>query len=49
MISGSVDVVTPGSTVSSGSYQPSVLFTDVTSELYYKTVLLAGWISPRWI
>ena len=28
--------VTPGSTVSGGSYQPSVLFTDVTSELYYK-------------
>ena len=36
VISGSGDVVTPGSTVSSGSYQPSVLFTDVTSELYYK-------------
>lgn len=36
VISGSVDVVTPGSTVSSGSYQPSVLFTEVTSELYYK-------------
>ena len=34
---GGVDsgVVTPGSTVS-GGYQPSVLFTDVTSELYYK-------------
>lgn len=29
-------VVTPGSTVSGGSYQPSVLFTDVTSDLYYK-------------
>ena len=28
--------VTPGSTVSGGSYQPSVLFTDVTSDLYYK-------------
>ena len=35
VISGSGDVVTPGSTVSSG-YQPSVLFTDVTSELYYR-------------
>ena len=33
---GSSGVVTPGSTVSGGSYQPSVLFTDVTSELYYK-------------
>ena len=29
-------VVTPGSTVSGGGYQPSVLFTDVTSDLYYK-------------
>ena len=30
-------VVTPGSTVSSGNgYQPAVLFTDVTSELYYR-------------
>ena len=37
VISGSGDVVTPGSTVSSGNgYQPSVLFTDVTSDLYYK-------------
>lgn len=37
VISGSGDVVTPGSTVSSGNgYQPAVLFTDVTSELYYK-------------
>ena len=37
MISGSGDVVTPGSTVSSGNgYQPAALFTDVTSELYYK-------------
>ena len=37
VISGSGDVVTPGSTVSSGNgYQLSVLFTDVTSELYYK-------------
>ena len=36
VISGSGDVVTPGSTVSSGSYQPSTLFTEVTSELYYK-------------
>lgn len=32
---GASGVVTPGSTVS-GGYQPSVLFTDVTSELYYK-------------
>ena len=32
----STGVVTPGSTVSSGSYQPSVLFTDATSDLYYK-------------
>ena len=30
-------MVTPGSTVSSGNdYQPAVLFTDVTSELYYR-------------
>ena len=37
VISGSGDVVTPGSTVSSSNgYQLSVLFTDVTSELYYK-------------
>ena len=37
VISGSGDVVTPGSTVSSGNgYQPAALFTDVTSELYYK-------------
>lgn len=28
--------VTPGSTVSGGSYQPSVLFTEVTNDLYYK-------------
>ena len=28
--------VTPGSTVSGGSYQPSVLFTEVTGDLYYK-------------
>ena len=41
VISGSGDVVTPGSTVSSGNgYQPSVLFTDVTSELYYKNGFL---------
>ena len=33
---GASGVVTPGSTVSGGSYQPSVLFTDVTSDLYYK-------------
>ena len=32
---GASGVVTPGSTVS-GGYQPSVLFTDVTSDLYYK-------------
>lgn len=35
VISGSGDVVTPGSTVSS-SYQPSTLFTEVTSDLYYR-------------
>ena len=30
-------VVTPGSTVNGGSgYQPAVLFTEVTSDLYYK-------------
>lgn len=28
--------VTPGSTVSGGNYQPSVLFTEVTNDLYYK-------------
>ena len=28
--------VTPGSTVSGGSYQPTVLFTEVTGDLYYK-------------
>ena len=33
---GASGVVTPGSTVSGGNYQLSVLFTDVTSELYYK-------------
>ena len=33
---GASGVVTPGSTVSGGNYQPSVLFTDVTSELYNK-------------
>ena len=33
---GASSVVTPGSTVSGGSYQPSVLFTDVTNDLYYK-------------
>ena len=33
---GASGIVTPGSTVSSGNgYQPAVLFTDVTSELYY--------------
>jgi LPXTG-site transpeptidase (sortase) family protein len=37
VISGSGDVVTPGSTVSSGNgYQPAVLFTEVASDLYYK-------------
>ena len=36
VIGGSGDVVTPGSTVSSGSYQPTVLFTEMTSDLYYK-------------
>ena len=37
IISGSGDVVTPGSTVSSGNgYQPAVLFTEVASDLYYK-------------
>ena len=37
VISGSGDVVTPGSTVNGGSgYQPAVLFTEVTSDLYYK-------------
>ena len=38
--------VTPGSTVSGGSYQPSVLFTEVTNDLYYKTAPLADWRSP---
>ena len=33
---GASSVVTPGSTVSGGNYQPSVLFTEVTSDLYYK-------------
>ena len=33
---GASGVVTPGSTVSGGSYQPSVLFTEVTNDLYYK-------------
>ena len=32
---GASGIVTPGSTVS-GGYQPSVLFTDVTSDLYHK-------------
>lgn len=36
VISGSGDVVTPGSTVSGSSYHPSELFTEVTSDLYYK-------------
>ena len=33
---GASGVVTPGSTVSGGSYQPSVLFTEVSGDLYYK-------------
>ena len=33
---GASGVVTPGSTVSGGNYQPSVLFTEVASDLYYK-------------
>ena len=34
---GASGIVTPGSTVSSGNgYQPSVLFTEVASDLYYK-------------
>ena len=38
VIGGSASgVVTPGSTVNGGSgYQPAVLFTEVTSDLYYK-------------
>lgn len=36
VISGSGDVVTPGSTVSGGNYQPAVLFTEMASDLYYK-------------
>ena len=36
VISGSGNVVMPGSTVSGSSYQPSTLFTEVTSDLYYK-------------
>lgn len=37
VIGGSASgVITPGSTVSGGSYQPSVLFTEVTNDLYYK-------------
>ena len=48
---GASGVVTPGSTVSGGSsYQPSVLFTDVTSELYYKNGSLGRIGDPRvWI
>ena len=50
VISGSGDVVTPGSTVSGGNgYQPSVLFTEVTSELYYKNGSIARSRSPRWV
>ena len=33
---GASGVVTPGSAVSGGSYQPSVLFTEVSGDLYYK-------------
>ena len=33
---GASGVVTPGSTVNGGNYQPSVLFTDVSGDLYYK-------------
>ena len=33
---GASGVVTPGSTVSGGNYQPTVLFTEVTGDLYYK-------------
>jgi len=37
VIGGSVaTVVTPGSAVSGGNYQPSVLFTEVSGDLYYK-------------
>ena len=37
VIGGSAaNVVTPGSTVSGGNYQPTVLFTEVTGDLYYK-------------
>ena len=37
VIGGSASgVITPGSTVSGGSYQPSVLFTEVTNDLDYK-------------
>lgn len=35
VIGGTSSIVTPGSTVSS-SYQPATLFTDVSSDLYYK-------------
>ena len=33
---GASGVVTPGSTVNGGNYQSSVLFTEMTSDLYYK-------------
>lgn len=33
---GASGVVTPGSTVSGGNYQPAVLFTEMASDLYYK-------------
>ena len=33
---GASGVVTPGSAVSGGNYQPSVLFTEVSGDLYYK-------------
>ena len=43
VIGGSaIGVVTPGSTVNGGSgYQPAVLFTEVTGELYYNVCLAA--------
>ena len=36
VIGGTSSIVTPGSAVSSGSYQPATLFTDASSDLYYK-------------
>ena len=46
---GASGVVTPGSAVSGGNYQPSVLFTEVSGDLYYKTVPSARSRSPHWI